>query len=71
MKQYLSVLDRAAAQVNVFLMVIAVALGMLDMTVLVGTRMMAAVTENMPAMQDQISASGELSASSQPTATHP
>ena len=71
MKQYLSVLDRAAAQVNVFLMVIAVGLGMLDMTVLVGKGMMAAITENMPAMQDQISGSGDLFASSQPVTTHP
>jgi hypothetical protein len=66
MKKHLSVLDRAAAEVNVFLMVIAVGLGMLDMTVMVGTRLMAAITENMPAMQDQISAARELSASTWP-----
>ena len=71
MKQYLSVLDRAAAQVNVFLMVIAVGLGMLDMTVLVGKGMMAAIAENMPASQGQMSGSGDLVASSQPAATHP
>ena len=71
MKQYLAVLDRAAGQVNVFLMVIAIGLGMLDMTVLVGKGMMAAIAEHMPARQGQISGSGALFASSEPAATRP
>jgi hypothetical protein len=71
MKQYLAVLDRAAAQVNVFLMVIVIGLGLLDMTVLVGNGMMAVIAENARAMQGQTSGSGDLFASSAPAATHP
>jgi hypothetical protein len=44
---------------------------MLDMTVLVGKGMMAAIAENMPAMQGEISRSGDPFASSKPAATRP
>jgi hypothetical protein len=63
MKQYLATLDRAAAQVNALLVVIAIGLGMLDMTVLIGKAMMAAIAENMPTSQAQIAADGPLTSS--------
>lgn len=49
MKQRLAQLDRMAAQMNTLLLVIAIGLGMLDMTVLVGKGMMAAIAQSMPA----------------------
>jgi hypothetical protein len=49
MRQRLAALDRAAGQMNTLLVVIAIGLGMLDMTVLVGKGMMAAIAANMPA----------------------
>jgi hypothetical protein len=49
MRQRLAALDRAAGQMNSLLVVIAIGLGMLDMTVLVGKGMMAAIAANMPA----------------------
>jgi hypothetical protein len=59
MKQYLAVIDRAATQVNVFLMVIAIGLGVLDMTVLIGKDLMVAIPK-MPTTRAHISGSGDL-----------
>jgi hypothetical protein len=73
MKQYLATVDRAAAQVNGLLVVIAIGLRMLDMTVLVSKGMMAAIAENMPTSQAQIAADGPFTSSKQGDriATHP
>jgi hypothetical protein len=49
MKARLATLDRVAGQMNALLMVIAIGLAMLDVTVLVGKGMMAAIAANMPA----------------------
>jgi hypothetical protein len=51
MKQRLAHLDRVAGQLNYLLLVIAIGLGMLDMTVLVGKGMMAAIAQNMTTVQ--------------------
>ncbi len=67
MKQYVAILDRAAARINTLLVVIAIGLGMLDMTVLVGKGMMAAIAKDMPATQTQVSGSDNPFASSKPS----
>jgi hypothetical protein len=64
MKQYL---DRTAARINALLVVIAIGLGMLDMTVVVGKAMMAVIAGEMPATQAQVSGSGNPFASSKPS----
>jgi hypothetical protein len=51
MKQRLATLDRVAAQMNTLLVVIAIGLAMLDVTVLVGKGMMAAIAANLPPPQ--------------------
>ena len=51
MKQRLATLDRVAAQMNALLVVIAIGLAMLDVTVLVGKGMMAAIAASMPAAE--------------------
>ena len=51
MKQRLATLDRVAAQMNTLLVVIAIGLAMLDVTVLVGKGMMAAIAASMPPVQ--------------------
>jgi hypothetical protein len=66
MKQYLAALDRAAAQVNALLAVLAIGLAILDTTVLVGKSLVAAIAEDIPSAQTQISGSGDPFASSQP-----
>ena len=48
MRQRLATLDRVAAQMNSLLVVIAIGLAMLDVTVLVGKGMMAAIAAQMP-----------------------
>ena len=54
MKERLAALDRVAAQMNSLLVVLAIGLAMLDVTVLVGKGMMAAISANMP--QPELSA---------------
>ena len=49
MKQRLAAIDRAAGQMNTMLLVLAIGLAMLDVTVLVGKGMMAAIAQSMPA----------------------
>lgn len=66
MKQYLAALDRAAAQLNALLVVVAIGLAMLDITVLVSKGMMAAIAESMAATQAQISGFGYTVSSSEP-----
>ena len=51
MKQRLAHLDRIAGQLNALLVVLAVGLGVLDLTVLVGKGMMAAIAANLPPQQ--------------------
>ena len=51
MKQRLATLDRVAAQMNALLVVIAIGLAMLDVTVLIGKGMMAAIAASMPPVQ--------------------
>ena len=48
MKERMAALDRVAAQMNSLLVVLAIGLAMLDVTVLVGKGMMAAIAANMP-----------------------
>lgn len=57
MKQRLAHLDRVAGQLNTLLLVVAIGLGMLDMTVLVGKGMMAAIAQNMTTVQTDDDAS--------------
>jgi hypothetical protein len=54
MKQRLVQLDRIAAQMNALLLVIALGLGVLDLTVLIGKGMSAAIAQSMtvPANSD-------------------
>jgi hypothetical protein len=72
MKQRMAALDRVAAQMNTLLVVIAIGLAMLDVTVLVGKGMMAAIAANMP--EPQVSApadAGNRAGSSVTTAPAP
>ena len=48
MKERLASLDRIAGQLNALLVVLAIGLGVLDLTVLVGKGMMSAIAANMP-----------------------
>jgi len=58
MRQRLATLDRVAAQMNSLLVVVAIGLAMLDVTVLVGKGMMAAIAASMPPIQIEAPAAG-------------
>jgi hypothetical protein len=62
MKQRLAALDRVAAQMNTLLVVIAIGLAMLDVTVLVGKGMMAAIASSMPPQEITAPAGGHAAA---------
>jgi hypothetical protein len=70
MKQRLAMLDRVAAQMNSLLVVIAIGLAMLDVTVLVGKGMMAAIAASIPPVQISAPAGAGGSGSGSPNQTH-